>query len=922
MPVENSTGGAMPPDARSDVRHPLWRGWQTVAGLWFAADPMPPQRRLERILRAWTPGCRAWRFDEGDVLYFDAPRPMQCEQAVGAPLCRIGAHGLYGGPLTAQELAALAPADVHLVIGGCLHSLNFAQAQALDPSLILDIDDYALHDTFDCSRILPAPRQDRLASKALREVLGKRIPPPSEERESFLHSAREREAGRGGAAKTSLRERVIGTRDGIAGWLLSRFPSLAGGGAGQGGRGGGQRGSQGRVSARGGAVQQQRWREWLVKAAMASQASKLMGMRHSLYLRRLMQRFDEGDLTEALRHALPIDGDGHDSLGQAFSLPGRRDRLSLSSGKSAHASFDFGDYARELLRKRYRAAFEALDRQGKIDEAVFVLAELLNARQEALDYLIRHERFAQAAELALGWDMPADTIIRLLMLAGDSERAVLVARRDNAFAAAIAMLESTHPEHALSLRRQWGQALVEQGQWLAAVDAVWPDPESREQAARWLLAAESAGSLLSARALVQRASLLPDTLQHYAERIAAYADPSSPAAPRAALGRALADSQSRNPALSLLATHVLPALAADRGFGANELDVRELNRIRDLSDDPWLRADLPAWKLPAVAAVRRLWMATEPVSARMPDEIGLRAPSDVVALGEGRYLAALGEAGAAVFDRSGRCLRRYAVPAFRLVIGDSGQVALALAKRDSVWRIARLDLVSHEIADLGAMPLQFFADRFDGIAWSVVTGDRIAVIDATRPSLDVLWSVGDLGGPVAQARFLQHDELFLVPGRAQIVVWHYRTAPRRSLVSREPVALDDGQSVLLDPQMITAKLRLTANENGGVHFGCTVGPHDCSIDLAAPEPGTGEAECGVIPLANGFLAMVYGVYHMRLYLVRRGTEMRARCVAEIDWPQTLVQVREQPDRLVLFDREGRVMEIDTQTSKLRSLTLL
>ncbi|MGO1069407.1 bpX6 domain-containing protein [Lysobacter sp. CA199] len=904
------------------MRHPVWRGWQPVAGLWLAADLLPAQRRLERIVRAWAPGCRAWRFDEGDVLCFEAPRPMHCEHAGGAPLCRIGAHGLYGGPLTAPELSALEPADVQLVVGAALRPLNFSRAAPLDPSFALDIGDYALHDTYDCRGALRAPRQERLARKAVRDVLGGRIPPPSEERESFLRSASARGA-RGDADNGSLRERVGGARDGIAHWLLSRFPSLAGGRAAQ-GHGSGTGAGQAAVASRATGARPQRWREWLVKAALASRAAKLMGMQHGRYLRQLMQRFDDGDLIEALRHALPIDGDGRDCLGQAFSLPGRRDHLGLSGARGAHASFDFGDYTRELLRKRYRAAFELLDRQDKVDEAVFVLAELLSARQEALDYLVRHERFGQAAELALGWDMPADTIIRLLMLAGDSERAILVARRDNAFGPAVAMLETEHRQHALRLRREWGLALVEQGQWLAAVDAVWPDSESREQAARWLLAAESAGAELSARALVQRACLLPDTLQHYAERIGEWSDPLAPAAPRVALGVALAECKHSNAALSLLSTRMLPALAADRAVGANDLDRGQLARILALSADPWLRADLPPWSLPAAVQGRRLWDAPQALDLRMPDGIGLHSPCDVAALGEGRYLVALGEAGAAVFDSGGRCLRRYAVPAFKLVIADSGQVALALAKRDSVWRIARLDLVGHQILDLGAMPLQFFADRFDGIAWSVVSGERISVIDAARPSLDTLWSVGDLGGPVAQARFLQNDELFLVPGRSEMVVWHYRTAPRRVLVSRDPIRIDGGESVLLDPHMIVAKLSMATNEDGNVRFSCTSGAYDGHIDLASPEPVDGDHDAGLIPLASGFLAIVHGADRMRLYLVRRGrgTGIGARSMAQIDWPRAQLQVREQPGRLVLFDQEGRVMEIETETSRARSMVLL
>ena len=222
MAETNTNAGAQ---ADTAVRHPVWRGWQPVAGLWFGADWLAPEQRAERILQAWTIGCRAWRFDDGDVLCFDQARPMQCSQAAGVPLCRIGAHGLYAGPLTADELSALAPADVQLVVGGRLQPLHFAQAQALDPSLVIDIDDYALHDTYDGRLSLRPARHDRLAGKRVREVLGERIPPPSKEQGEFLRRAR---GGAGADAAPSLRERVTGTRDGMADWLLRRFPGLSG----------------------------------------------------------------------------------------------------------------------------------------------------------------------------------------------------------------------------------------------------------------------------------------------------------------------------------------------------------------------------------------------------------------------------------------------------------------------------------------------------------------------------------------------------------------------------------------------------------------------------------------------------------------------------------------------------------------------
>lgn len=918
----------------AQVRHPVWRGVQAVVGLWLPADTLSAQQRSERLLRWWAPGCRAWRFERGaargDLLRFEAERMLHCERIDATPLRRIGAHGLHAGPLTEREREQLAPADVRLVAGGRSIALDFGEGEALDLSLAIELDDYALHDSFVCDRALPKLGEDKLAGKRVRDLLGERIAPPSEERQRFL-----RALGLGGDAagdRPGLGERALALRDRAAAWLLRRFPGLGvdEGGVGN-GAGNGSAGAAGTrtggIAARAPARPPQRWRAALARMAAASGAARLIGLRQGAYLRRLMEQFDRGDLLEALRHALPIDGDGSGSLGQAFGTPTPRADLRLSAQRGFGASIGAGDDVRELLRQRYRSAFERFDRQGQVDEAVFVLAELLNARQEALDYLLKHGRAAQAAELALGWDLPADAIIRLLLLAGDRERAVLVARRDDAFAAAVAMLEGDgQDEHALALRREWGRALAAQGRWLQAVDAVWPDADpasdSREQAGRWLQAAEAGGAELSARALVQRACLLPDTVEHYAARIEALADVDGPAGAREALGQALAGCRADNPALARIAARTLPALAADRAGNGNALDGAQLDRILRLTGDPWLAADVPRWALPA-APNAPLWDRREPLSIRIDEPAGVQAPLDLAALGEGRWLAAFGEAGVAVYDAGGRCLRRYAVPAHRLVLGDSGEVALALAKRESVWRIARLDLTRHGIDDLGAMPLQFFADRFDGIAWSVATAQRIVALDAGPPDagarpLEVLWSVGDLGGQIVQARFLRHDELFLVAGRGATAIWHYRTAPQRALVSREAVQLETG-GTLLDPHGAASDPRVEVGVSGRVRFSFRMQGRECAVELEPAEPGDCAAEA--IPLARGFLVLLRGAQRLRAYLIRRGNDASARCVAQIDWPQARLRVREQEDRLVLFDDEDRAVAIGTDRSQVRRVRL-
>ena len=83
------------------------------------------------------------------------------------------------------------------------------------------------------------------------------------------------------------------------------------------------------------------------------------------------------------------------------------------------------------------------------------------------------------------------------------------------------------------------------------------------------------------------------------------------------------------------------------------------------------------------------------------------------------YLLALGDAGGVACDRRGRVRQRFTAPATRIVVADGGRIALALAQRESVARITRLDLVRRIETDLGAMRIDAHAATFDGVAWSV-----------------------------------------------------------------------------------------------------------------------------------------------------------------------------------------------------------
>ncbi len=825
----------------STVRIPLWSGTQPIAALWFPAEFHTPDARARRMLVHWRTGAKALRFAEGDLLRFPEPQMALCEAQPGLALCLDRRGALTSAPLRPQDLqhgerrldqimldqsmldqsmpdesrhyeavraSALRPlamgVDLLLVHGARVLPLRQADGAPLDLSLWIDIDGYALHETYDCAVPLPPPKLSRLEGRDVRELLGDKIPPPSAERDAFLErlSAQANDddrhrSGRGaeiGVAGSRERLRAIGQD-----WLGRIASRLLGGVAGamSGGRGSAHGGSGASgVSARRAPVVPSRWREALTRLAIASRMSKLIGWRQGSYLRKMLQMFEDGDLQEALRHALPIDATGP-MRGQAFSSPGRRSDLQLSNASDGGTHFGLPDELREHLRKLYRQSFERLDRAGKIDEALFVLAELLNAKQEALDYLERHQRHMQAAELALAWDMPSATIVRLLLLAGDWQRAVQVARRDADFAAAVAALETTKPELAVKLRLVWGEALAERGQWLTAMETVWPIPQARNLAMHWLQAAEAAGEVLSARALVRRAERLPDTLERYSERLLALSEPDAQADARYAMAEALLDVSAHNDATRAIASAILPALLADRAERRHDLSKAKLRKLLHLSDDPWLRADAPEVSVPQVAAKTPFWISNGNFTWSAP-AVGLRPLYDVAALDDHRYLVALGEAGAAVIDRRGKTLQTYAVPAYGLAIGDSRTIALAVAPREALSRVSRLDLVHHTASDLGAIPIAFNAEAFDGIGWSVVSRDRILVIDSAKSLHDVLWHVGDLDGKIVLARHVPDYELYLIRRGDRFESWTY-SVPGRRLISREQVEIGEDGPVLLLP---------------------------------------------------------------------------------------------------------------------------
>jgi serine/threonine protein phosphatase PrpC len=257
---------------------------------------------------------------------------------------------------------------------------------------------------------------------------------------------------------------------------------------------------------------------WFSRALAVTQLTRLLGNKHGEYLVRMLNMFDEKDLDEALRHAIPLSHKVADALkhpGLPLRVGSRRQDFSIvpargAAGSSLALDGDLFDH----LRQTYRRAFEALVRRGDIEKAAFVLSELLESNEEAVSFLETHGHYRLAAEIAEARALPIGLVIRQWFLAGDRARAIRLARKYGAFADAVVRLAQSHPDEALALRLIWADTLASQGAYAAAVDAVWPVQAARHLATHWIDTAIEIGGPSGATMLARKAAVAP---QHFAD---------------------------------------------------------------------------------------------------------------------------------------------------------------------------------------------------------------------------------------------------------------------------------------------------------------------------------------------------------------------------------------------------------------------
>jgi MoxR-vWA-beta-propeller ternary system protein len=762
------------------------KGRVEAAGFLFNTDLIGVAETRRRILNLWESGMQVFTDEPNYFVRLSSTGRVDSAHSVATPLVKIE-DVLSALPLSPDEFELLQPPSHSIVFakGGVACITQLSSSTAESPEKWLDVAAFRVVEvtTLGAAFTEPTVVGKAIPFDARAKLDG--VPEEAEGRQEAIAaikaaaSGKSQQSGDWGAAE-ELRGWLGGFISFIASEIsqrlraqnsaTSRYTTL-------------QRTSSNQGPQNG----------WLTRLGMrllhTSRLSRVLGRRQAGYLSKMMEMFEHGDLTEALKHAIPFGDLSSLSQRPALGLPSPRNNLSISpwQGQSS-TSIGLGADVLSYLYQLYRASFQRLEAQNRIEEAAFVLAELLRANEEAVAFLERHGKVKLAAELAEGRELPPGLVVRQWFIAGDIKRAVEIARRTHAFADAVLRLEKTNKEQAENLRVVWALSLAESGNYAGAVDVIWPVEAHRRTALRWMEKAIEVGGPVAGRMLARKLTIDPDDFENIRRRALTFLEDESYELQetRASFAEALANGENTREARTL-ARVAARAILRDAGQHTTALTANQFTRLVKFSGDGPLRTDVPQFPVEHDQPVTPLF-SIRCVAA----DCGSMPVHDALLLPNGRMLVALGEIGARLLTRDGRTVTHFDQPAEKLVISDNGARAIALARRGQVWRLSRLDLVEWRSEDWCDAEIDAFAPNYDGSLWFLGAKGDFYAIDAQSKKFEALWRVPDVGSRVLSVARSESSCSFLTAAShgSDLEQWIYQlpllTLRRRSSPPKPP----------------------------------------------------------------------------------------------------------------------------------------
>ncbi|HKG61433.1 MAG TPA: bpX6 domain-containing protein [Pyrinomonadaceae bacterium] len=765
------------------------KGRVEAAGFLFNTDLIGVAETRRRILSLWESGVQV--FADGPNYFVRLSSTIRVDSAncVATPLVQIE-DVLSALPLSKDEFELL-QAPSHSVVftkGGVVHLAQLSSVSAEAPEKWLDVTAFEVVKVSTLGAAFAEPKVvgEPLPFDARAKLDG--VPAEASERREALAAIKLAASGKGQqSGDGSPVQELLGWLGGLIGLIPSGLARLA----------------RFQLSADRGFTTRYRTSDdqgpltkenpWLTRLGLrllhTSRLARLLGRRQAAYLGKMMDMFQRGDLNEALKHAIPL-GD-LTSLNQrpALGAPSPRNSLSILpwQGRSSR-SIGLENDVLSYLYQLYRASFQRLEAQNRIEEAAFVLAELLRANEEAVAFLERHGKLKLAAELAEGRELWPGLVVRQWFIAGDIDRAVEIARRTNAFADAVLRLEKKDKDQAEKLRIVWAASLAEAGNYAGAVDVIWPVEAHRQTARKWMEKAIEVGGPVAGRMLARKLSIVPEDFDDIRRKALTFLEDESYELreTRMSFAEALFNGENTREARTL-ARVAARAILRDAGQNSSALNAKQFNRLVNFSGDGPLRTDVPLFPVEHDQPVTPLF-AIRCVAA----DCGTMPVHDALLLPNGRMLVALGEIGARLLTRDGRTVTHFDQPAEKLVISDNGARAIALARRGEVWRLSRLDLIEWRAEDWCDAQIDAFAPSYDGSLWFLGAKGDFYAIDAHAKSFEALWRVPEAGSRVLSVARSESSCSFLTASSdgSDLEQWIYAlpllTLRRRSSPPRLP----------------------------------------------------------------------------------------------------------------------------------------
>lgn len=467
--------------------------------------------------------------------------------------------------------------------------------------------------------------------------------------------------------------------------------------------------------------------------------------RHQEYLHKMVDLFETGNWSEALKYGIPLGSQSGEGAPEPFldiPYPNSDIRINPNPATSSSALMYSHPEFYERMRKLYRSSVEHLTNEGRFDEAAYVLAELLGEIEEAVAYLERHGRLVLAAELAEARKLRPGLVVRQWYLAGDFDKAVSIARLNGCFQEAVRLLEKDNKDLADSLRETWALHLAEIGNYSAAALVAIDVPELYDQALEWTKLALQLRDKKSGHVLAFWLTYFRSRNEwpEIKERVVKLLDDESRELAPARYSFFTALPQPYTNEIEILARQAGRSLLRDHG--RQFISLPKESFLKKL-DDRTLRLDVFSCDMTVNSDA--LVEAAVPIELSFaPDDIGTDTIYDSALLPDGRTILALGEAGVCILDAESKGSEYFSFPATQFVLSSNGDRLLALASRGKTKRITRLDLSSSSYDYLGEAPLTAFATNYDGSIWYAANECELYAVDATQSQFRVLWQMPDV----------------------------------------------------------------------------------------------------------------------------------------------------------------------------------